>query len=358
MRIPPELLKSCFYIYPSRKSAENRERVGGSGFFFRDSSIGGREFIYAITNLHVIAHCTEFPAILVNGKDGKRYLPPIETKKSNWVAHRGGADVAICQVELPEDVDVGFVDRAINRDALTIENGHIGPGDSVYMIGRFTTHEFEDAIAPIVRYGNISLNPSEHTTVNNNVTGNDDEVFLVETRSFSGYSGSPVFVYLTRNDDRSRDNERSRFAYDGKVGFEMMHLLLGINLGHNTNYMPVVVKDEEYRKKHGQYPAVAVDNQQLLTEQNSGMMRIAPAWLIQEMLEYEEFKSVRDKQNEEDKDIEQASHVLDVSEHAERDSVNLVSREEFEVSLKEVVSRIDHPGSNHPECRDVPPTTK
>lgn len=349
MRIPPSLLKSCFYIYPSKDSAQNRKREGASGFFFKGSyAIGGKEYVYAVTNLHVIAHCSEFPAILVNGKDGKCLAEPIETSKESWIPHKGGADIAMCQIELPKNADVGFVDRYISPDALKMEHGHVGPGDGVYMIGRFTTHEFADAVTPIVRYGNISLNPSEHSKIENPDTGNMDEVFLVETRSFSGYSGSPVFVYIMRNEDRARDT-KANFSYGGPLGFEMQHLLVGINLGHSRSYDPVVVEDPQYMSTHKEYPVVSIKDQRLLSEKNNGMMRIAPAWTIHEMLDYEEFKDMRDKQDKEDKKKEEASHVNDTSTESKRDSVNLISREEFEKTLKKVSRKISPSQSDQPK---------
>lgn len=190
MRIPPNILKSCIYIYPSVASAKARERTGGSGFLLHRATPRGKGLTYIVTNWHVIAQCSENPAVMLNNRQGTFIGEPIEIHKSSWIKHKGGDDIALCLIELPNNADAVAIEenQLVDQDNLKIDSLHLGPGDNTYMVGRFTTHENNDAMTPIVRYGNISLNPNKHARVENPFTSHKDEVFLVETRSFSGYS--------------------------------------------------------------------------------------------------------------------------------------------------------------------------
>ena len=45
-----------------------------------------------------------------------------------------------------------------------VEEHNIGPGDEVFMVGRFVAHAGTKKNLPIVRFGNIAMNPNEPTT--------------------------------------------------------------------------------------------------------------------------------------------------------------------------------------------------
>jgi hypothetical protein len=70
----------------------------------------------------------------------------------------------------------------------------IGLGDEVFVTGLFKGRVGEQRNIPIIRTGIISAMPDEPIK-----SGNDEfNVYLLELRSISGISGSPVFVYLDR----------------------------------------------------------------------------------------------------------------------------------------------------------------
>jgi hypothetical protein len=89
----------------------------------------------------------------------------------------------------------------------------------------------------------------------------DQEAFLVEARSLSGYSGSPVFVtpYGFFEDNES-------MSWDFYMGISVH--LLGIDCGH-------------------------LPERQNMTG-NSGMMVVVPAWKLLELLGTEEFAEMRE----------------------------------------------------------------
>ena len=75
---------------------------------------------------------------------------------------------------------------------------NLGPGDEVFLVGRFINSEGKQRNIPTLRFGNISqmpIEPIEQTRVSGKRL---QESFLVEARAISGYSGSPVFTMLMK----------------------------------------------------------------------------------------------------------------------------------------------------------------
>ncbi|PJI55722.1 hypothetical protein CTI14_02415 [Methylobacterium radiotolerans] len=121
----------------------------------------------------------------------------------------------------------------------------IGAGDEVFMIGRFLNMQGDGIIKPVVRFGSISMETTEF--VHNKAMGQDEESFIVEMRSRTGFSGSPVMMYRTDATSISTFHP-TNFIYG----------LLGINWGYIYN------EDKE----------------------NSFMNGVVPAWKILELLEH------------------------------------------------------------------------
>ena len=68
---------------------------------------------------------------------------------------------------------------------------YVGPGDDVFFVGRFISQQGQQRNTPTVRQGVISMLPHEKVP---SWEGTPVDSFLVEARSLSGYSGSPVFL--------------------------------------------------------------------------------------------------------------------------------------------------------------------
>ena len=67
--------------------------------------------------------------------------------------------------------------------------GHIGPGEDVFMVGRFVNQD-GGATQPALRFGNISSMPAEMTIQK---FRRKRPYYLIDMHSRLGYSGSPVF---------------------------------------------------------------------------------------------------------------------------------------------------------------------
>ena len=67
-----------------------------------------------------------------------------------------------------------------------------GPGEEVVMLGRFLGYDGTEENKPVARFGNLAMAP---TVPIKHPWGFTQPSFLIECRSVSGYSGSPVFIY-------------------------------------------------------------------------------------------------------------------------------------------------------------------
>ena len=98
-----------------------------------------------------------------------------------------------------------------NQNILAKDHKLPGLGDEIFIVGLFKSHYGKQRNRPIIRIGNVAAMPEE--PVYTKYCGYID-AYLIETRSISGLSGSPVFV----NDPRlagwcySRDDCRSAFG--------------------------------------------------------------------------------------------------------------------------------------------------
>jgi len=198
LQINERFLDCAVYLYPTQEAAERGRAsgrpafVGGTGFLARlpSQQHPGVFYHYAVTNRHVIDRMSgENVFIRLNGKDGKWRALPVP--KGNWVGAASGDDVAAAFINLGSDQ---FKYRAVDRSAFLDAAGlrRIGPGDYVFLVGRYVNVEGTQRNKPCVRCGAISMMPDEQEPIS--IYGADRPAFLVEVRTRTGFSGSPVFA--------------------------------------------------------------------------------------------------------------------------------------------------------------------
>ena len=144
------------------------------------------------------------------------------------------------------------------------------------MAGRFINHQGIQKNTPSLRFGNISMmfpEPIPHPR------GFLQESFLVEMRSLSGYSGSPVIVYLP---------EMASFGdIVADTSFHMAVLdsawLLGIVWGHTQWFENILEKDRETRI-----------SEEWTVATNSGISQVVPVWKIRDCLELKQLADERE----------------------------------------------------------------
>jgi hypothetical protein len=279
-RIEDFTSKCVVYVYPNKAAAES-DRGGGSGFitYMPVENVPGlvATHLYIATNAHNLAPKEgspyPAPAVVARRHDGTRQ--PVVISASNWHRHPDGDDVALASVDLTLDVyDIAGFDVDSFVTAETIERFNIGIGEDVYYIGRFQPFPDRPSITA-VRFGNISAMPVQvrHPRFNRDV-----ESYLIEGRARKGFSGSPVIARLSGG----RETEHSRPLID--LGWS--DYLLGINWGHVGEWVGA-------KLQQGQVKIDPIE-----VEVNAGIMCVAPAWKIRDLLFVEEFVEHRKREEE------------------------------------------------------------
>jgi hypothetical protein len=241
-RIPDSVLDCVVFLYPSIETAKAGTPTGATGFVVTVPSTGHPDlgYCYVVTNAHVIQHGRTVVRVnLVNGATDARDLA------GSWECHPDGDDIAIAPI--------GRSDRFLMRGLLSTRlithdyfaRANVGIGDEVYLVGRFVSYDGQDKNLPVVQRGTVA---SRIGTIENPETGHQQLSILVELRSMSGYSGSPVFLDI----------------YEGS--------LLGINFCHLPVRLPVRFGAEGEETEY-------------YVKMPSGMAAVVPAWKLTDLLE-------------------------------------------------------------------------
>lgn len=157
-------------------------------------------WLYVVTAEHVVS------GLLSKGHDiwlrinTKSGVPDeIKCASTDWWFHPDSAttDVAIAPVSIDQDIDVNpipiFGLKSVAATSEVINKVRIGVGDEVAITGLFRSHHGQERNVPITRIGNLAMMNEE--PVKTRYCGYVD-AYLVEARSISGLSGSPVFIHL------------------------------------------------------------------------------------------------------------------------------------------------------------------
>jgi hypothetical protein len=342
LRANKQLIESIFYLYSSHAAAMAGKEEGGCGFLVqvKESSdqrifTSGTATHYAVTANHVIQDCY-CPVIRLNTQDGK--VDTIQLAVNQWRTHPD-CDLAVA--------DLGFIDlrhfkvRTLARNSLitpdAVEALDISLGDGVYMIGRFVHHEGKQTNKPSVRSGIIStMADSENKVKLPNEP--EQEAFLVEMRSISGYSGSPVVFHLPTDVDGWKVDRHMTVEPDQEGNYDLGPFLLGIDVGafnyYNKLYAVRKEKDQEYFTKIDGYEV----------KSHAGVSIVIPAWKLAELLDGEEFAMAR---RERKKRFEQRiQHQRQIIEkHAVNEEEKELTRSDFEKALQRASSRVSEPES-------------
>jgi hypothetical protein len=136
----------------------------------------------------------------------------------------------------------------------------LGPGDEVFMIGRFISNDGKLKNHPSTRFGNLSMLPAPIK----NEYDSDQESFAVDMRSISGYSGSPAFIFWEFGGSHLQGVNRT---------FEKSFLgLLGVDWGHIHLRLPVLNKDGESLPDR------------FHVRSHTSMSGVVPAWHLRDLL--------------------------------------------------------------------------
>jgi hypothetical protein len=319
-RINDSMLDCVFYLYCNREGAEKGENSGGTGFWvaYESDKVPNAYWIFAVSNKHVVAEIGA-SVIRVNTKEGG--VDIFEIEPHEWFFTHDD-DLAI--IHIPLDLTKHRVHAILLSLFVTkeiIQKHDLGPGDEIFMIGRFVKHDGMLTNAPSVRFGNYSIT----NTLMPHPSIGMQESFGVEMRSMGGYSGSPVFIY---------PSEWNMNSGNITTQVPVPLFLLGINWGHIVDHSEV---KEKIISINTQSAGETRSVQYVLV--NTGMNGVIPAWRLAELIFNSTWIPVIRRKEEElfiqatnGPDVVMDSAVLD-------DSKNLTHREDFTALLNAAVRK-------------------
>jgi hypothetical protein len=271
-KIPASTKNAAFYLYPTVEDARKGTNFGGSGFLVlipsKKHAKYGLGFLYAVTNWHVAVQGN--PIIRLNMHDGGMEI--IAAEVDNW-EFDPRYDIAVLLINVTLEHNVAIIARDMLLTKAKVAASEIGPGDDVFMVGRFMDHDGGLVNVPAVRFGNISIDPTPIKQSN----GHMADSYCIDLHSRSGYSWSPVFVYRTVSSDLTAPH-----IYSPET---QVFSLLGIHFAQFPEMWEVT----------SQGKLLYQSAEPLLTDGKyirgySGMTLVLPAWTIQEVLDMPKLK--------------------------------------------------------------------
>lgn len=191
------LLNLPFFLYRTTSEAESGSSFGGTGFLVT-INVRGTEIPFAVTNAHIALGEHRSGAIRVNCRDGRTRI--ISTRENQWFTIQGQHDIAVMIADwITKDIEIEALALTPNTagsfyiDDEFVRDHEIDAGDDVFMVGRFVSVDGRQGNQPALRFGNISILQAnvQHPL------GFQGRSMILDMRSRSGFSGSPVFVYRT-----------------------------------------------------------------------------------------------------------------------------------------------------------------
>jgi hypothetical protein len=287
--IPVEFKKVVTFIFPSDsegrllRDQKNNPIPYGTGFFVGVKSEDGKLIHgYLVTAKHVLkdSQGNDFNRVYIrlNKKEGDAEFVALDLIQNGQRAVHTHADpsVDIAVVPaLPPQVNFDFkivLDDMLSTKA-TFEEFNIAEGSDVFFIGLFTTYYGEHKNNPIARFGRVAMFPDDPIGWID-YQGQPQQharLYLIETQSYGGNSGSPVFFAL--GPDRS---PKSGFI----LGSSLVKLA-GIMRGRFNDTNPAIGL---IQSPTAQTP---------ITLPSIGIAAVTPSYFLHEILFSDELKKVR-----------------------------------------------------------------
>lgn len=277
--VPNEVKKTVAFIYA--KNSENKLAPLGTGFFIgvpvNNSNPNGESFTYFITAKHVLRDSTEkfFNEVYVrlNKKDSSSEilrLPIVtEGKMKNIFTHEDQTvDIAVIPASPNNQIyDYLFLPSSFLTKREDFKKLKISEGTDVFFSGMFTPYLGIEKNYPIFRFGRVALVSDEKIPWDKDTYTN---LYLIESSTFGGNSGSPVFFYF--GTDRG----------DGGIVIGQPQIkLAGIMKGYFGENSPVKIVETK---------KVPVYNT------NLGIAAVVPSYFIEEIINNDQLKKLREKQ--------------------------------------------------------------
>jgi hypothetical protein len=201
--IPGEVKKVVAFVY--LKDAKGALVPNGTEFFVGIplESDASRFFVYLVTARHVVAESETGPLLAkvwlrLEKKSGGTEVfevPLISAGEHQTVFLHPDptVDLAVIPVFLDQTkIEFRFLPASLVTSREDFASLRIAEGSDVFFTGLFTPHLGQQKNYPVVRFGRVALLSEEKVSWN----GVPTDLYLIESLSSGGNSGSPVFLYL------------------------------------------------------------------------------------------------------------------------------------------------------------------
>jgi hypothetical protein len=259
MRIHDPDLRAVVFLYADDKSAQSGTGSGASAVLVAYTTASGHTVTYVMTNTHVVLNGGIY--LRLNTLAGGTRVMELPVDK--WTHAAGAVDACVYAMSPETLADADHDPINWNDAAMTeadVSNYAFGPGDEVIMLGRLAGYDGMKRNHPVARFGNVARMPEEPVK---DAHGDLVTAFLVEMRSLSGFSGSPVFGVIPSGSFRGEGQAIS-------LGQTTM-FLLGLDCGHITLKSPVV---NAQGTRHDDWEV----------REHTGMSLVIPAWILGDLL--------------------------------------------------------------------------
>lgn len=280
-KIPSKILDSVVYLFKNKEDAIEGKNFGGTAFLVSvpSSMFPQTVYIYVVTNWHV---AVKDGASVVRVNTFSKDPTIFEFDSSEWI-FEPKYDIAVIPLKVDSTIHKVAV-LALNFfiTEQLVQDHEIGPGDDVFMVGRFVDHDGKQTNIPAVRFGNISVMPYPLKQPNKCEANS----YCIDMHSRTGYSGSPVFIYRTPGYDLTSKSDERYILADGPKLFG----LLGIHWGQFPELWEITLKEHLGETCE---LSLGLESGKFI-KGLSGMTCVLPAWNIIEVLNKAELKKQRE----------------------------------------------------------------
>lgn len=289
MRISDQV-KKCVGFVGVREGPEIK--WGGTVFFINISE-DDLKFYYMVTAKHVAEAIDGSDCVIrVNNKQDRAVI--LEARATKWWYHpteSATVDSAVTPFVNPtRELDVATISHTLFATPDVIRDFEIGIGDEAYVAGLFTRVTRTAKIQPVLRTGTIAMMPDEKIAFSE--IGFID-AYLIETKSFGGLSGCPVFARHTVSTPIEEEPNGPPIGQFKRLYGGGSSYLLGSMIGHY-----IVPKDFDST---------------LSEAVNMGLSAVVPIHKILEVVNHPELVEMRKAVIEDAKKKREATAVLDTA---------------------------------------------
>jgi len=275
-----------FFLYSNVEDARAGKRAGGTGFLV---TVPSEEWpdrlhhVYGVTNWHNLQHGAS--VVRVNKIDQEPDIFDFDPAEWHFVPGPDGYDIAVTALDVLNPKVHNVEALQLCSFMLTrkkIDELEIGPGDDVFMVGRFIDADKVEFNQPSLRFGHISIMELQVRQPN----GCTRPSHIIDMHSRTGYSGSPVFVYRTPG---SIFPNTETLIVKGHT-----FLLLGVHWGQFPERWEIVTKSDKDLAWGSSNASISGS----FIEGLSGMTCLCPSYAIWEVLQTADLKETRKKREQ------------------------------------------------------------